>query len=127
MQKRVCLTKQLVALNRPDVADIDRIVIIQMRFNVLVIVGFILNDSRQNQFFVAGSGNFKGLSGTLVLVNASEKEQIIVRFRLKTKLLHIDAVMDGFDIVKIRRPVRIADGNIEHCAVIFFVNWQNSG
>jgi len=73
MQKRVCLTKQLVALTRPDAADIDRIVVIQMRFNVLVIVGFILNDSGQNQFFVAGSGNFKGLSGTLVLVNASEE------------------------------------------------------
>ncbi|MGM0687140.1 MAG: metallopeptidase TldD-related protein, partial [Promethearchaeati archaeon] len=32
--------------------------------------------------------------------------------RLKIKLLDINAVMDGFDIIKIRRPVGIADGNI---------------
>ena len=126
VQKRVCLAKQLVTLNRPDAADIDRIMVVQVRFDVLVIVGFILDDSCQYQLFIAGPGNFKGLSRALIMVYAPEKEKIIVRFRLKIKLLHIYAVMDGFDIVKIRRPVGIADGNIEHFAVIFFVNRQNS-
>jgi hypothetical protein len=127
MQKRACLAKQPVALNRPGAADINRIVVVQVRFDVLVIVGFILDDSRQYQLFIASPGNFNGLSGTLVMVNAPEKEQIIVRFRLKIKLLYIYAVMDGFDIVQIRRPVGIADGNIEHLAVVFLVNRQIPG
>ena len=98
-----------------------------MRFEVLVVVCFILDDSRQYQLFIAGPGNFKGLSGTLVMVNTAEKEQIIIRLRLKIKLLNIYAVMDGLDLVKIRRPVGIADGNIEDFAVVFFVNRQNPG
>ena len=80
-----------------------------------------------DQLFIAGPGNFKGLSGALVMVDAAEKEQIIIRFRLKIKLLQIYAMMDGFDIVKIRRPVGIADGNIKYFVVIFFVNRQNPG
>src|SRR4030042_1279888 len=125
MEKRVGLFKQQVSLNRPDAADIDRTLFVQVRFDVLVMVRFILNDSGHDQLFIAGPGNFKSLSGSLVRVNATEKEEIIIRFRLKIKLLQIYAVMDGFDIVKIRRPVGIADGNIKYLVVIFFINRQN--
>jgi len=102
VQKRACLAKQLVALSRAGAADINRLVVIQVRFDVLLVVCFILDDSRQYQLFIAGPGNFKGLFGTLIMVNTAEKEQIIIRLRLKIKLLNIYAVMDGLDIVKIR-------------------------
>ena len=47
MEKRIGLPKQQVSLNRPDAADIDRTLFVQVRFDVLVIVRFILNDSCQ--------------------------------------------------------------------------------
>ena len=97
-----------------------------MRFDVLVIVSIILNYSRQYQLFVAGPGNFKGLSGALVMVNAPEKKQIIVRLRLKIKLTYIYTVMYSLDIVKLWRPIGVADGNIGHFAVIFPVNRQDT-
>jgi hypothetical protein len=85
----------------------------------LVIVSMILDDARQYQLFIAGSGDFNSLPGTLVIVNAPEKKQVIVRVRLKIKLPDINAVMDGFDIIKIRRSIGIADGNIKRLPLYF--------
>ena len=87
----------------------------------------ILDDARQDQLFMAGPGDFNSFSGSFVLVNAPEKEQAVVRGRLKIKLLNVNAVMDGFDIIKIRRSIGIADGNIVRVAVVFLVNRQNPG
>ena len=36
-------------------------------------------------------------------------------------------MMNGFDIVKIRRAVGIADGDIKRFAVVFLVNRHNPG
>jgi hypothetical protein len=38
----------------------------------------------------------------------------------------IDAVMNGLDIIEFRRPVGIADGDIEGFTVVFFIHRQNS-
>ncbi len=78
MEQCGCLAEQPVALNRVGTADINSSVLVQVWFDVLVIVGFILDDSRQYQLFIAGSGNFNGLSGSLIMVNAPEKKQIVV-------------------------------------------------
>jgi hypothetical protein len=49
----------------------------------------------------------------------ARKKAGVVRGRLKIKLPDINAVMDGFDIIKIRRSIGIADGNIErYCRCI---------
>jgi hypothetical protein len=53
------------------------------------------------------------------MVNAPEKKQGVVRGWLKIKLPDINAVMDGFDIIKIRRSVGIADGNIVRLPLYF--------
>ena len=88
----------------------------------MVIVSPVLDNTCQYQLFIAGPGDFNSLSGTLVIVNAPEKKQRIIRLGLEIKLLDINAVMDGFDIIKIRRSIGIADGNIEYFVVVFFVN-----
>jgi hypothetical protein len=53
----------------------------------LVIVSMILDDARHYQLFIAGSGDFNSFSGSLVMVNAPEKKQGVVRGWLKIKLL----------------------------------------
>ena len=99
VQQRAGFAQQTVALSGSDAADINHLVEVYVRGDVMVIVSMILNNTRQYQLFTAGSGDFQGFAGPLVLVNAPEKKQVIVRGRLKIKLLDIDAVMDGFDIV----------------------------
>ena len=87
VEKCGCIAEQPVALNRVGTAGIDNMIVVQVWFDVLVIVGFILDDSRHYQLFIAGPGNFNGLSGALVMVNAPEKKEIVVRLRLKVKLI----------------------------------------
>jgi hypothetical protein len=113
------LAEQPVALNGPDTADINHLVVVYVRGDILIIVSLILDDARQYQLFIAGPGDFNSLPGTLVIVNAPEKKQVIVRVRLKIKLPDINAVMDGFDIIKIRRSIGIADGNIKRLPLYF--------
>ncbi len=105
MQKSCCFAKKLIALDRPDATDINNIGVVQVRLDVLVVVGIILDDARQYQLVVANPGNFKCLSGAIVIVNAPKKEQIIVRLRLKIKLVYINTVMYCLNVVKIRRPI----------------------
>ena len=101
--------------------------VVHVRGDILVIVSLVLDNARQYQLFIAGPGDLNRLSYPLVIVNAPEKKEGIVRRRLKIKMKDIKAVMDGFDILKIRRSIGIADGNIERLAVVFLVDRQNPG
>ena len=103
-------------------AHIDDMPIINKRFYMFFEIVLILNYASHYKFSPACTSNLDGLLCALVMVKASKKQQIVFRFGLKIKLTYVDAMMDGFDIVKIGRPVGIADGNIKHLAVVFPVN-----
>ncbi len=102
VQQRAGLAEQAVALYRSDAADINHHLIIYVRGDISVIVNLILDNARQYQLSIAALRDFNRLSDPLVTVNAPEKKQGDVRDRLKIKLLDINSVMDGFDIIKIR-------------------------
>jgi len=58
---------------------------------------------------------------------SGQKQQIVIRVRLEIKLVDVKAMMDGLDIVKIRRAVGIADGNIKNLFIVLFENRQDFG
>ena len=117
--------QQRTALNGTDTTLIKYLVVVNIGLNIFLIVVFILNDARYDQCFVTSFCNFNCLFGTFIRVNTSEKEQSVVWFGLKIELLQVNAMVDGFNIVKLGCSVGLTNGNVKHTFVVFFIDWQN--
>ena len=124
MQQSQGLSENLVSFLRPHTADIANL-IIQMGFDMRSVVCFILDDAGQNKRLFAPSGNFNGFPGPFIVMNASEKNQIILRLIIEYKIFNINAMIDGGDIIQRRSTIGITDGDVMAMAVVFFVHGQN--
>src|SRR5690606_9535749 len=109
VQQSKRVAQQFISLGWADTADVFNTASFQEWLYVSFKIILVLNNTCNHQFFIAGPGNFNGVAGALVRVNASEEQEIIARVRVKSKLFKIDTMAHGTDVVKRGSSVSIAD------------------
>ena len=84
-----------------------------------------MNDSRDDQSSPGTPGNGYSLLDTLLWVNTSKEEKVVIRVVGDTEGRDVDTVMDRGQVVEGGMTVRFADGNVVRPAVVFLVDGQN--
>ena len=83
----------------PDEADVHAI---QVRFHLLVEIGLVLDDARNDQPPAAQASHFNGQVDALIRVNPAEKNQVVAAPFLKGIQRQVDSVVHGRNVVQPR-------------------------
>ena len=127
MQQGLCSAEQFVAFFGAGTANVDDLTAVDMRLHPLSVVRFILNNAGQDKLFPGGLGNLDRFDRPFVVMNTTEEEEVIAPLRHACEVSEVDTMIDRSHVIKIRRPVRVADGDVVRLAVVFSIDGQNGG
>src|ERR1700693_2057844 len=82
-----------------------------MGFDLLPEIGFVLDNTSDDQTHSAQTSNLDGQMNTFIRVDPTKENQVIAAAFLKRVQRQINAVVDGRQVVQPCRSVGVANGN----------------
>ena len=112
---------------RGDRTEIPHVLTIEVRFDLVVEVLLVLDDSCDVETSAGSSCDLDRLCRALVGVDAPEVQEVISGCRVHAERERVDPVMDGGRIVQVRVPVGVADRDVVGRRVVALVDRDDAG